>query len=176
MKVKIDKIKENEKNPRFIRDENFKKLVKSIKEFPEMLSVRKLVVNKDYVVLGGNMRLKALKEAGVKDVDIEVVDWSEEQQKEFIIKDNIGYGQWNYEDLANEWEIEDLKEWGLEIPGYDVPDIDLENFFEDKTDSTEDQKHKIVLEYTEEQYQQVIDAFSKHSGSREDIVAKLLGL
>lgn len=116
MKVKVNELKENPNNPRFIRDSKFEQLVKSIREFPEMLSVRKLVVNKDYIVLGGNMRLKAIKEAGVKEVDIEVVDWSEDKEKEFIIKDNLGYGEWDFEMLANEWEVESLTEWGLDIP------------------------------------------------------------
>lgn len=116
MRVKVSSLKENPNNPRFIRDSKFEKLVKSIREFPEMLSVRKLVVNKDYIVLGGNMRLKAIKEAGVKEVEVEVVEWSEEKEKEFIIKDNLGYGEWDFEMLANEWEVESLTEWGLDIP------------------------------------------------------------
>lgn len=115
MRVKVSSLKENPNNPRFIRDSKFEKLVKSIREFPEMLSVRKLVVNKDYVVLGGNMRLKAIKEAGVKEVEVEVVEWSEEKEKEFIIKDNLGYGEWDFEMLANEWEVETLTEWGLDF-------------------------------------------------------------
>lgn len=116
MRVKVSSLKENPNNPRFIRDSKFEKLVKSIREFPEMLSVRKLVVNKDYIVLGGNMRLKAIKEAGVKEVEVEIVEWSEEKEKEFIIKDNLGYGEWDFEMLANEWEVESLAEWGLDIP------------------------------------------------------------
>lgn len=176
MKVKVNQLKENENNPRVIRDEQFKKLVKSIKDFPEMLHVRKLVCTPDLVVLGGNMRLKALKEAGVKDVEIEIVDWSKEKQNEFIIKDNIGYGSWDYEILANEWEVESLDEWGLEIPGYSVPEIDLDKFFEDKPETESDGKEKIVLEYTAEEHQQVLDAFKKHEGSREAIVARLLGV
>jgi len=115
MRVKVSSLKENPNNPRFIRDSKFEKLVKSIREFPEMLSVRKLVVNKDYVVLGGNMRLKAIKEAGVKEVEVEVVEWSEEKEKEFIIKDNLGYGEWDFEMLANEWEVDTLTEWGLDF-------------------------------------------------------------
>jgi len=115
MRVKVSSLKENPNNPRFIRDSKFEKLVKSIREFPEMLSVRKLVVNKDYVVLGGNMRLKAIKEAGVKEVEVEIVEWSEEKEKEFIIKDNLGYGEWDFEMLANEWEVDTLTEWGLDF-------------------------------------------------------------
>jgi hypothetical protein len=96
-----------------------------------MLSVRKIVVNNDYEVLGGNMRLKALKEAGVKEVEIEVVDWPIEKQKEFIIKDNVSFGEWNYELLANEWEYQDLTDWGLTVPGLEKLEGDtaLEDFF-----------------------------------------------
>ena len=114
--VKISKVKPNETNPRFIKDNKFKKLVKSIKEFPEMLKLRPIVVNKDMVVLGGNMRLKACKEAGLKDVWIlKADDLTEEQQKEFIVKDNVGFGEWDWDILANEWDVDLLEEWGLEI-------------------------------------------------------------
>lgn len=175
MKVKIEKIKENPDNPRYIRDENFKKLVKSIQEFPEMLAVRKLVVNKDMYVLGGNMRLKALKEAGVKEIEVEVVDWNEEKQREFIVKDNLGYGEWNFEMLANEWDAESLEDWGLRIPGFDTMD-NLEELFKMDEPEEKEESFKITLEYTEDDYNSVLEAFKKHSGSREEIVARLLGL
>ena len=113
--VKINTVKSNPDNPRLIKDDKFKKLVTSLKEFPEMAAVRPIVVNTDMVVLGGNMRLKAMKEAGWKDVPIEIVDWSEEKQREFIVKDNVGFGEWNWEDLANEWNAEDLESWGLDV-------------------------------------------------------------
>ena len=113
--VKISKVKPNETNPRLIKDSKFKKLVKSIKEFPEMLKLRPIVVNKDMVVLGGNMRLKACKEAGLKDVWILKADnLTEEQQKEFIVKDNVGFGEWDWDILGNEWDINKLEEWGLD--------------------------------------------------------------
>lgn len=175
MKVKLSQVKENEMNPRFIRDDNFKKLVKSIEEFPEMLSVRKLVVNKDMVVLGGNMRLKALKEAGIKEVEVEVVDWSEEKQREFVVKDNLGYGEWDFEMLANEWDHESLEEWGLKIPGFESVDS-LEDLFDVPLQEEEKDNFKIVLEYTEEEYHKVIEAFKIHAGSKEEVVARLLGL
>lgn len=115
-KVKISEVKPNPNNPRLIKDDKFKKLVKSIQDFPDMLIVRPIVVNKDMVVLGGNMRLKAIKEAGYTEVAIEIVDWTEEQEKQFIIKDNVGYGEWDWDDLANNWDTEELIEWGLDIP------------------------------------------------------------
>nr|PZN48483.1 MAG: hypothetical protein DIU61_18650 [Bacteroidota bacterium] len=114
--ISISKVKPNPDNPRIIKDDRFEKLVKSLKEFPEMSEVRPLVVNKDMVVLGGNMRLRAMKEAGWKEVPVEIVDWPEEKQREFIIKDNIGYGEWDFEVLANEWDQVELEEWGLDIP------------------------------------------------------------
>lgn len=114
--ISISKVKPNPDNPRIIKDDRFEKLVKSLKDFPEMSEVRPLVVNKDMIVLGGNMRLRAMKEAGWKQVPVEVVDWPEEKQREFIIKDNIGYGEWDFEVLANEWDQVELEEWGLDIP------------------------------------------------------------
>ena len=121
--INISEIKNNPNNPRLIKDDKFKKLVKSIKDFPEMLKLRPIVVNDEMIVLGGNMRLKACKEAGVKKIPIiKASSLTEQQQKEFIIKDNIGYGQWEWDTLANSWEVDKLTEWGLEIP--DINNID----------------------------------------------------
>jgi DNA modification methylase len=114
-KVKITEVKTNPNNPRLIKDDKFKKLVKSIKEFPQMLELRPIVVNDDMVVLGGNMRLKACKEAGLKEVPIiKASDLTDEQQKEFIVKDNVGFGEWDWDVLANEWDAVQLEEWGLD--------------------------------------------------------------
>jgi len=119
VKVKISEVKSNPNNPRIIKDDKFQKLVKSIKEFPEMLNIRPIVVNADMVVLGGNMRLKACKEAGIKEVAIiKADDLTDEQQKQFIIKDNVGFGEWDWEDLANNWDAEQLTDWGLDIPDF----------------------------------------------------------
>ena len=115
-------LKANPNNPRVIRDEKFKKLVKSIKEFPEMLEARPIVVNPDMVVLGGNMRLKALREAGVEEAPVYIASWDEVKQRQFIIKDNVGYGEWDWDALANEWDEEELQDWGLEIPGFEDPE------------------------------------------------------
>jgi len=124
--TKLFDIKSNPNNPRIIKDDKFKKLVASIKEFPQMLSLRPIVVNDDMIVLGGNMRLKACKEAGLKEVPvIKASDLNEEQQKAFIIKDNVGYGEWDWDMLANEWDAEELVEWGLDIPNFVIePDAD----------------------------------------------------
>ncbi len=119
--ISISKIKANPNNPRIIKDDKFAKLVKSIQEFPKMLELRPIVVNDDMIVLGGNMRLKACKEAGLKEVPIiKASELTEEQQKEFIIKDNVGFGEWDWNDLANNWEAEKLEEWGLDIPGFEA--------------------------------------------------------
>jgi hypothetical protein len=116
-KWKVSEVKANPNNPRVIKDDKFKKLVKSIQDFPEMLELRPIVVNVDGIVLGGNMRLKACKEAGLKEVPvIKAEDLTEDQQKEFIIKDNVGFGEWDWEDLANNWDAEELTEWGLDLP------------------------------------------------------------
>ena len=116
-KVNIKEVKSNTANPRIIKDGKFKQLVQSIKEFPEMLELRPIVVNADMVVLGGNMRLKACIDAGLKEVPIIIADSLDEaKQKEFIIKDNVGFGEWDWNVLANEWEVEELAAWGLDLP------------------------------------------------------------
>jgi ParB-like chromosome segregation protein Spo0J len=124
-KVSIKDIKSNPNNPRVIRDDKFRKLVKSINEFPEMLELRPIVVNDNMVVLGGNMRLKACKEAGLNEVSIiKASNLSEAKQLEFIIKDNVGFGEWDWDMLANEYDEKDLKDWGLDFPSFDESTID----------------------------------------------------
>lgn len=117
--MNINQIKPNQNNPRIIKDDKFKKLVQSIKSFPQMLELRPIVIDENNIVLGGNMRLKACIEAGLTDVPVkQAADLTEEQKKEFIVKDNVGYGEWDWSDLANNWETEDLEEWGLDIIGF----------------------------------------------------------
>lgn len=119
--VNLSEIKSNPNNPRIIKDDKFHKLVESIKTFPRMLEIRPIVVNKDMIVLGGNMRLKACKEAGLKKVPVIFADdLTEEQQREFIIKDNVGFGEWDWAMLANEWNYKELDDWGLTLPNFDV--------------------------------------------------------
>lgn len=142
-KVNIAEIKPNEQNPRFITDAKFKKLIKSIKEFPEMLETRPLVVDENMVVLGGNMRLKALKSAGVFEVPVhQVIGWSKEQKDEFIIKDNLGYGEWDWDIIANEWQAAKLNEWGLDLP--DFPELEPEAE-EDNYEEPDDLKVDVVF-------------------------------
>jgi len=127
IKVKISEVKANPNNPRIIKDDKFAKLVQSVKDFPEMLEIRPIVVNADMVVLGGNMRFKACKEAGLKEVPIIVAEnLTDEQQKEFIIKDNVSGGEWDWDMLANEWDTDKLEAWGLDLPlGKEVNEEDL---------------------------------------------------
>ena len=125
--VPINTVKANPNNPRIIKDDKFAKLVKSINEFPQMLNLRPIVVNDDMVVLGGNMRLKACKEAGLKEIPIiKASELTEQQQKEFIVKDNVGYGEWDWNDLANNWDEQELIDWGLDIPGFDAIEVEAE--------------------------------------------------
>ena len=115
--VKIKDIKNNPNNPRIIKDDKFKKLVASIREFPKMLEIRPIVVNDDMIVLGGNMRLKAIKELGLTEAPvIKISDLTDDEQRQFIIKDNAGFGEWDWNMLANEWDVEDLEKWGLDLP------------------------------------------------------------
>lgn len=119
MKVPIKEVKPNPHNPRVIKGDKFLKLVKSIKDFPQMLELRPIVVDNEMIVLGGNMRLKACIEAGLEEVPILIADeLTEEQKAEFIIKDNVGYGEWDWDVLANEWDAELLDEWGLDVPNF----------------------------------------------------------
>jgi hypothetical protein len=138
----IAEVKPNPRNPRIIRDEKFQKLVKSIKDFPEMLEKRPLVCYTDtdgtLVVLGGNMRLRAAKEAGMSMIPVMLADdWTEEQKAEFLIKDNVGFGEWNWEELANEWDSEKLDVWGLDVPNYSIG-LDVNNMTDDDVDITEE--------------------------------------
>jgi ParB-like chromosome segregation protein Spo0J len=119
----INEIKSNPNNPRLIKDHKFKQLVKSIQDFPQMLELRPIVIDENNMVLGGNMRLKACIEAGLKDVPVkQAKDLSEAQKKEFIVKDNVGYGEWDWDDLANNWDAQELTDWGLDIPNFDIID------------------------------------------------------
>lgn len=124
--MKTSEIKNNPNNPRLIKDEKFKKLVQSIKDFPEMLEAREVVVNKDHIILGGNMRFKAAKEAGLKEIPVKIVDWDEDKQRQFIIKDNVSGGDWDWDIIANEWDAEELESWGLDLPEHTTLDKEVE--------------------------------------------------
>jgi DNA modification methylase len=133
----------NPTNPRIIKDDKFKKLVKSIQEFPQMLELRPIVVDGNMVVLGGNMRLKACIAAGLKEVPIIVADQLTDAQKsEFIIKDNVGFGEWDWDLLANQWDVEALEDWGLELPFDNTPVLEAE---EDDYEAPSEIKTDLVL-------------------------------
>lgn len=136
--ISIKKIKSNQANPRTINESMFQKLKNSIKEFPEMLETRPIVVDEDFMVLGGNMRLKACQSLNIKKVWIyQVKDWSEDQKKEFIVKDNASFGEWDWDVLANEWEVEKLIDWGLTIDTLDStaevqePDLEFSEYLDE---------------------------------------------
>ena len=144
-RVNIQEVRLNEENPRYIKDHKFEKLVKSIKEFPQMLDLRPIVVNQDMIVLGGNMRLRACREAGLTEVPIIYADnLTEEQQKEFVIKDNSSFGEWDWDILANEWDTEQLIDWGMDIPDDWAVDEVLEAE-EDNYEAADDIQTDIVL-------------------------------
>ena len=136
-RVDIRQVRSNPDNPRFIKGDKFEKLVKSIREFPQMLELRPIVVNKNMIVLGGNMRLKACEEAGIDQVPIIFADnLTEEQQKEFIIKDNSSFGEWDWDLLANEWDVDMLNDWGIDVPNFDI---------EEPIDETPDKEDKLLI-------------------------------
>ncbi len=140
--VKINQIKPNPKNPRTIKDERFEKLKKSIQDFPDMLNKRPLVCFTDtdgkFVVLGGNMRLKAAKDLGLKELPIILADeWTEEQKAEFLIKDNVGFGEWDWNELNNDWDTEQLEGWGLEVPDWSKG-LDVNSMDENELDMSEE--------------------------------------
>ena len=174
--VKISEVKSNPNNPRLIKDEKFAKLVKSIKEFPEMLELRPIVVNSDMVVLGGNMRLKACKEAGLKEVPIiKADDLTDEQQKEFIIKDNVGFGEWDWEMIANEWDSEQLEEWGVDIPEFESYN-DINYSEKNKEIDFDNLKDEIEMKLTfnQDEFNFINSALSHISPSKENAILKLL--
>jgi ParB-like chromosome segregation protein Spo0J len=155
--VKLSEVKVNPNNPRLIKDDKFKKLVQSIKDFPEMLNIRPIVVNQDMIILGGNMRYKACKEAGLKEIPIIITDLTEEQQREFLIKDNTSGGEWDWEVLANEWDTEQLEAWGIDVPSF-APDVDYsllddEDVSEQLEDMTNGVKKAIQIEFEAEHYE-----------------------
>lgn len=130
--MKLSEIKSNPDNPRIIRDAKFEQLKKSIQEFPAMLELRPMVIDADNIVLGGNMRLRALQDLGYKEIPDTWVkraeELTEDEKRRFIIVDNVGYGEWDWDAIANAWDADEVREWGLEIPQFDRPDDFGEDF------------------------------------------------
>jgi len=169
--VSIGEVLSNPKNPRVIKDSKFIKLVNSIKEFPEMLEKRSIVVDESMMVLGGNMRLKACKEAGLKKVWVDVAEgWTDKQKKEFIIKDNVGFGEWDWDLLANEWETNELSDWGVDSfefsdKDYNDQEVDLDDFKDEQV---------LKLNFNQEEYLFVKESLSKLDANLEIALLKLL--
>ena len=178
-KVKISKVIPNENNPRFIKDQKFKKLVKSIKEFPEMLKLRPIVVNKDMIVLGGNMRLKACAEAGLKEVYILKADeLTEHQEREFIVKDNVGFGEWDWDALGNEWNSVQLEDWGMDnwqnmddietSDDFSLPDGDKEPFQQQTYTLADEQAEQIknaIADVKKTEEYKYVETFGNENGN-----------
>jgi len=171
-KININKIYPNKQNPRFIKDYKFKKLVKSVKEFPEMLKLRPIIIDKDNIILGGNMRYKACIEIGLKEVYIIKADsFNKEQLKEFIIKDNVGYGQWDWDLIANQWDTQQLNHWGLDV-------LELEEAFDEgefTEDNNETNKNEVVINLTMPyyQYEKMENDFEKFIKKYPNVVCKI---
>ena len=173
--VKISDIKTNPNNPRIIKDEKFKKLVQSIKDFPKMLEIRPIVVNDDMIVLGGNMRLKACKEAGLKKVPIiKASDLTEDEQRQFIIKDNVGFGEWDWDMIANEWDAEQVAEWGLDIGGFNVSPDGLGDSFE-LPDGDKAPFQQMTFTLADEQAEQIKNAIADIKATEEYKYCETLG-
>ena len=169
MKLKINELKPKESNPRIIKEAKFKKLVKSIKDFPEMLDLRPIILDENNVILGGNMRYKACVAAGLKEVPVKIAKGlTEEQKEEFIVKDNVGFGGWDWDILGNEWNNEKLGEWGMDVwqPEEAVDyslleDLDLGSTLHEKEKGV---KRAIQIEFNPEHYE---EAFSLINESRK---------
>ena len=172
--VKIQEVKLNPNNPRLIKDDKFKKLVQSIKDFPEMLNIRPIVVNQDMIILGGNMRYKACKEAGLKEVPVIITNLSEDKQREFLIKDNTSGGEWDWEVLANEWDNEELESWGLDLVGFDV---DVEEYGEDFSlkDGDKEPFQQMTFTLADEQAEQIKNAIADIKATEEYKYCETLG-
>jgi hypothetical protein len=173
--VKISDVKLNPNNPRLIKDDKFKKLVQSIKDFPEMLDIRPIVVNAEMVVLGGNMRLKACKEAGLKEVPIIMADnLTEEQQREFLIKDNVSGGEWDWDMLENDWDVQQITDWGVDVGGFDVNADELGTEFS-LPDGDKAPFQQMTFTLADEQAEQIKNAIADIKETEEYKYAETMG-
>jgi hypothetical protein len=173
MKVPIKSVVPNPKNPRVIKDEKYKKLLQSIKSFPQMLDIRTIVVNDDMIVIGGNMRLRACQELGFKEIEVvKASDLTPEQRKEFIIKDNLGYGEWDWAMLEDDFEIAELEEWGLDI----LFKEDYSNKNEEIDIDDLDKEMILKFKFSEEIYELVKIELEKLANKPEDALLKALNI
>lgn len=179
--MKLSEIKSNPANPRIIRDAKFEQLKKSIQDFPAMMELRPMIIDRDGIVLGGNMRLRALQELGYTEVPNNWVkraeELTEDEKRRFIIADNVGYGDWDWDTLANAWDAGELQEWGLDVPGFDNLAGEI-NYSDKNKEIDVDElgaQMTINLKYTEEEYWQVKEGLNKIAQTPEQAVWKLLG-
>jgi len=166
MKLKINEIKANESNPRIIKEAKFKKLVKSIKDFPKMLELRPIVIDENNIILGGNMRYKACVEAGIKEVPVKIAKGlTEEQKQEFVVKDNVGFGEWDWDILGNEWDNQKLGEWGMDVwqpeEAVDYSILDDINIDGDLDTMQDRSKRAICIEFDNEHYDEANEIINK---------------
>lgn len=176
--MKLNEIKPNPDNPRVLRDDRFQKLKKSIQEFPKMLSLRPMVIDNNNYVLGGNMRLRALQDLGYKEIPDEWVrrasDLTDEEKKRFIIADNVSFGEWDWEAIANEWDVQELNEWGLDTPGFTVNADELgEDFTLASGDKSPFQQMTFTL--ADEQAEQIKNALADIKQTEEYKYAETMG-
>ena len=173
----------NEENPRYITEDKLEKLIQSIEEFPEMTTMRPLVVNQDNILIGGNMRYKALQKLGYTDTKvIRVYGYTKEEQKEFLVKDNVGYGEWNWQLLlTDEWDIEVLDKWGMDFPEWlgqdDIMDLNLDGLGTGvETENTQEKIKTIKLKYTNEDYDNITNALKEINQDINQSVLEILNL
>lgn len=175
--MKLSDIKPNPENPRIIRDAKFEQLKKSIQEFPAMLELRPMVIDANNVVLGGNMRLRALQDLGYTEIPEAWIkraeELTEDEKRRFIIVDNVGYGEWDWDAIANGWDADEVREWGLDMPGFDSVNYAEQNKEIEIEDI--DGSMTINLKYTESEYWQVKEQLNKIAQTPEQAVWKLLG-
>lgn len=169
-RIPISQIKENPDNPRIIKDAKFKALVQSLKDFPEMMEAREVVLNTEHIILGGNMRFKAAKEAGWTEIPAKIVDWPAEKQREFVIKDNLSGGEWDWESVANQYDALELEEWGMDLPSFFENEDEVE-----EDDAPEVDDANLPVSKLGEVYQLGEHRVMCGSATSEDDVNKLIG-
>ena len=173
-KVKIGSVKLNPNNPRLIKDDKFKSLVKSIQDFPEMLDIRPIVVNEDMIILGGNMRFKACKEAGLKEVPIiKAIGLSAEKQREFLIKDNVSGGEWDWT-LLKDWDALELESWGVDMVGFNLDANELGTDFS-LPDGDKAPFQQMTFTLADEQAEQIKNAISDIKETEEYKYCETMG-
>lgn len=179
IEIDISKIKPNPSNPRIIKDDRFEKLVKSIKDFPKMMELRPIIVDSNNMILGGNMRLKALNYLSYKKIPKSWIkqasDLTEKEKEQFIIKDNVGFGDWDWGELANAWDSEKLEEWGLDLPDFESYN-DINYSEKNKEIDFDDLKDEIEMKliFNQDEFNFINSELSKISSSKENAILKLI--